>query len=552
LTISQVLVEEPYIKHFQDISTDLLEHAGGKGTSLTHLFQRGFPVPEGFIVFPFAFENDKLKPVAWKNISEELSIYFKKYQDTKFAVRSSALVEDSVEASFGGQFDTFLNKDSIDTIKQAIQDVYDSKSNERVEAYSQAKGITIDKEMAIVLQIMIPSNISGIIFTADPVTGNDRIIKGNYIHGLGDKLVSGEVDGFEFTINRNTGEYCGNVELKKFRKKILKLVEKIEKEFESPQDIEWAIFNKKLFILQSRPITNLITSNPRNGENNDSLVGDFLWSNSNAAEAVPDVMTPFSWSLWEHFHFHTLPLKVMRKFPLAGNICGRSYFNFSLLYSFYRLIYRNPERALQLTEEVLGRLPKEMPTNLVIKPFSKTIIAKIILGLIPAQLVYRKLHKQLPSYIKDTPEICRSMEQKFQQKKDLKDLNLIWKTDLKPYVILSLYMIRTGMNAFSDPYWKLKNKLTKLAGDQEAAVLLSNLSGENEYLESMGPVVGLFKIQQGKMKKEEYLERYGHRDPHECELLMPRPYEKTNWIESQLNEYSTSNLDLDDMIRSHR
>ncbi len=541
-----------YIKHFRDISKDLMSQVGGKGANLSYLYQRGFPVPEGFIVFSNAFENDELKPTAWNKIQEKLTSFMNKNKDKKFAVRSSALVEDSSEASFGGQFDTFLNIRSMSAIKQAIKDVYNSRKNERVKTYSQAKGITVENEMAIVLQVMIPSEISGVIFTADPITGNDLIIKGNYIYGLGDKLVSGEVDAFEFTIEKNSSEYQGSIELKKYRRKILKLIKRIEREFRSPLDIEWCIYNNTVYILQSRPITNLITLNLINGETNDSLIGNYLWSNSNAAEAVPDVMTPFTWSFWKMFHFETSPLKTMRNYPFAGNICGRAYFNFSLLFSFYKMISRNPDRAIQGTEALLGRIPKEMSRNLMIIPFSKKLLIKVVLGSIPAQRKYKKLQKQLPAYTKEAPEICRSMEKEFLQKNTLRELDNIWNIKLKPYLLLSLFMIRAGMNLFSDPYSKLKNELTKLIGEQGATELLSNLSGNNDYLESMGPVIGLFKIQRGKIRREEYLQQYGHRGPHECELSLPRPSENPKWIDDQLKEYSSSNLDVDAMIKAHR
>ena len=104
---------------------------------------------------------------------------------------------------------------------------------------------------------------------------------------------------------------------------------RLESHFGGPQDVEWAIAADKLFLLQSRPITSLQGHDPATGEWNDSLVGDFLWSNVNVSEAVPDVMTPSTWSLWWIFHYETNPIVFPGNYPFCGNLAGRPYFNLS-------------------------------------------------------------------------------------------------------------------------------------------------------------------------------------------------------------------------------
>ena len=78
--------------------------------------------------------------------------------------------------------------------------------------------------------------------------------------------------------------------------------------------------------------------NPVTGEWNDSLTGEFLWSNVNLSEAVPDVMTPSTWSLWWIFHYETNPIVLPGNYPFCGNIAGRPYFNLSLLFSVYQAV----------------------------------------------------------------------------------------------------------------------------------------------------------------------------------------------------------------------
>src|SRR5512139_4084830 len=83
------------------------------------------------------------------------------------------------------------------------------------------------------------------------------------------------------------------------------------------------------------------------GEWNDSLSGEFLWSNVNVSEAVPDVMTPSTWSLWRIYHYDANPIKIPGKIPFCGNICGRPYLNLSLLASLYRAIGKDVRKEMQ-------------------------------------------------------------------------------------------------------------------------------------------------------------------------------------------------------------
>jgi pyruvate,water dikinase len=539
------------IRHFKDITSEEQKLAGGKGGMLTFLYNNGYPVPEGWVIFPDAFDGKDIKQDAWKKILKTIS---NKTRGEKLAVRSSALAEDSDFVSFGGQFESLLNIQD-EGLREAITQVYNSRFNERVKAYSKAKGISIENEMAVVLQKMIDSELSGVFFTADPVTGDNQVILGNYVSGLGDKLVSGEVDANQFSIEKSSKKYHGPKEAKKIAKRIQNIVKQLEKDFSSPQDVEWSYANEKFYLLQSRPITNLVTYNKFTGEVNDSLVGNHLWSSSNAAEAVPDVTTPLTWSIWDLFHTKTIlyPALRHRKYSFAGNIQGRGYFNFSLLYSFYRVIFRNPEAAMSKAEEVLGRIPKVMSKdNIKTYSFSKVFLIKILLQAIPGQLKYARFRKQLPNFVKNTPRWCNEKETEINNSNSLHTLSHLWFNDIKPNLMRSFWIMRAGMNSFSDPYTNLFNDLKKLVGEEETYTLLSNMSGQSGFLESMGPVIGISRISKSEMTLEEFIDKYGHRDPHECEIMHPRPKEDSRWLERQLQEYREASVDIESLHSSHK
>jgi rifampicin phosphotransferase len=130
-----------YTLSFDEITTEHHEVVGGKGGSLAQLYQAGYPVPPGFVVLPSAFDGNSITPQAWKEVQQQLAHLRAAAPDISLAVRSSALCEDSSNASFAGEFETVLNVQLDDDIQQAIHTVYCSRMSERVQAYSQVKGI---------------------------------------------------------------------------------------------------------------------------------------------------------------------------------------------------------------------------------------------------------------------------------------------------------------------------------------------------------------------------------------------------------------------------
>ncbi|WP_232795393.1 PEP/pyruvate-binding domain-containing protein [Paenibacillus sp. ICGEB2008] len=339
------------IEWFAEITPELHKCCGGKGGMLARMLQAGYPVPDGFIVFPQAFQGEKLKESAWQEMIRYLEKLRKNYSNVSFAVRSSALSEDSALASFAGEFESVLEVQTNDDVLKALHVVHHSQYSERVRAYSVVQGFEEAHEMAIVVQIMVPSKISGVLFTADPISGNRSVMSGNFVFGLGEQLVSGEGNACAFSLFKPSGRYEGPQELLPYFKKLYRQASRLEKEMGEPQDIEWAIANGKLFFLQARPITTLSPGNMDTFEWNDSLTGDFLWTNTNVGESISDVVTPLSWSIIRALdEEHNV---IPGYYLMSGNICGRVYSNISVSLSVFSAFGWNKKSLLKKNEQCI-------------------------------------------------------------------------------------------------------------------------------------------------------------------------------------------------------
>jgi pyruvate,water dikinase len=113
-------------------------------------------------------------------------------------------------------------------------------------------------------------------------------------------------------------------------------------------------------------------------------------------------------------------------------------------------------------------------------------------------------------------------------------------------------MLRSVTMTLADPATKLRLELTTLVGEAEANILLSSLSGGSGDLESLGPLVGLGKVQKGEMSREQYLERYGHRGPHEMELFAHDPDDDPAWFENKLADFTLSAVNVNALLGKQR
>ena len=298
-----------------------LQNAGGKGANLSKLLQAGFPVPPGFIIttgvyLDFVIQNSLTRSIEQltahidpkdsqqlEQISSQVRGLFDTGQMTpgvnsqiqaayeslncqSVAVRSSATAEDLPGISFAGQQDTFLNITNPQDLIKAVIASWSSLWTARAIGYRARYNIPQDQvAMAVIVQEMVPSTSSGVLFTANPLTGSRSEMVIDATFGLGEALVSGQVEPDHYVIDgqsklvieRVLGSKAiamysaepGGLKVEDIRaqdetvlldEQILELAglgAQIAELFGFPQDIEWAIAGDQIFILQSRPVTTL-------------------------------------------------------------------------------------------------------------------------------------------------------------------------------------------------------------------------------------------------------------------------------------------------------
>lgn len=370
---------------------------GGKARALAHAAGARFNIPAWIVVLPSATERllapgaidlltrgDKGEPpkemlrqsLSIDAVDELLGILRQKLPGvTHFAVRSSAVDEDSRMHSFAGQLDSFLNV-PLAEIPGRIVDVWCSGFSERVYLYRQQNRLTLPPPVpAVIVQAMVPAVAAGVAFSMDPVSGRSGTAVVAAVRGLSDKLVSGESNSDNFEINRvqeitkrTHTEPAAISDEQAIR--IADLARQAAHRFGVPQDIEWAIADDALYLLQSRPITSLTGKTDLDGRYQ-------LWDNSNIAESYAGITTPLTFSFARHVYE-----EVYRQFvnilqvPTAriererdtfgrmlGLIQGRVYYN---LLSWYRILGMLPGFSInrRFMEQMMG-VSKSLPDELV-------------------------------------------------------------------------------------------------------------------------------------------------------------------------------------------
>lgn len=232
---------------------------------------------------------------SWKNSPRELS--------KTWAVRSSAMDEDGDDASFAGQFETYLNVSGIEAIINAIEKCRASSTSDRVSSYSRGMHPEATCTMGIVLQEMIDPLYAGVIFTADPVSGRRDHLVINAVQGIGEKLVSGEAEGDQYTFTRSGKPVSVTTEedepmLKEvYLQQLFTEARAIEKAAGFHADLEWAIDNEGvIYWLQLRPITTLPDVHMNELDSTIDEKG-YITTRSNIGEMMPGPVT-LTWSVF--------------------------------------------------------------------------------------------------------------------------------------------------------------------------------------------------------------------------------------------------------------
>ncbi len=226
-----------------------------------------------------------------------------------YAVRSSATAEDLPGASFAGQQDSYLNVVGLPAILEQVSRCWASLFSERAVAYRLRNGFDHRKVyMAVVVQRMLAPQASGVLFTADPVTSNRKVVAIEAVAGLGEALVSGLVtpDSYEVRDEDVVARPVAQPLLTNPQAvHLAQLGRQIEAHFGQPQDIEWCLAGGEFQIVQSRPITTLFPIPPASDQDNH------VYISVGHQQMMTDAMKPLGISVWQ--------LTTPRPMPVAGS-----------------------------------------------------------------------------------------------------------------------------------------------------------------------------------------------------------------------------------------
>ena len=348
-----------YVLGFEELDRSAGAVVGGKGAHLGELSRLdGIHVPAGFCVTTLAFQRmlaeaptlarplDLLSRLTWNDreaigvlsaelrrtlagtaIPSELAAavahaHARLGEQAACAVRSSATAEDLPAASFAGQQDTILNVVGLAAVLRSISQCWASLFTERAVTYRLRRGFDHRKvQMAVVVQKMVFPHAAGVLFTADPVTGNRKVTSVEASFGLGESLVSGLVNADAYKVRDgmivaraigckqlavNPSPMGGTLqqpiapELQRepalTDPQVLQLAQlgrRIEAHFGAPQDIEWCLADEAFHIVQSRPITTLFPIPEAGDEENHVYVS------VGHAQMMTDPMKPLGLSMWQ-------------------------------------------------------------------------------------------------------------------------------------------------------------------------------------------------------------------------------------------------------------
>ena len=526
-----------YIFDLRTIPSSVLEKCGGKASSLSLMMQNlKMNIPSGYVITADAFRDGKITEEA----NAELNAVIAKLDRLKtYAVRSSAIGEDGAGNSFAGQYETLTDL-MVPGIRDAVNTVAASAKNARVENYKAQNDIS-SEGIGVVIQEFIKADYAGVIFTSDALTGKDDYIIGNYVHGEGEKLVSGTENAEEFRIGALEYSYEGNPELSPYAKTLRKYSLAIRFFYGVPMDIEWAVKGRKVYILQARPITTLTRLDIKNYDVNGTRSGSKLLTKTNVGEIFMKPVSPMTFSVLEKINeFLGLPCWL-------ENVCGQAYMNISVMCSLMVSFGRSREKAYETVKDLVGVIPEgcEIP----ISPFDKKAFMRNLRKLLFPKDRSKLTKKQKHEMVADLHGISEGLMEQIKAIGSNAELMAFWDDVLQPKLNDGLASILEESGTSLVPLFSLRKKISEIAGKDMANRLLGGSLG---IIECMKPTLLLEDVASGRMSREEYIRECGHRSADEMELMSPRPYEDPSFIDALLKDREAATSSLHEMLERQK
>lgn len=496
--------------------------------------------------------KEKGLPIPFFQIVDEDKKYNKKLINSskKYAIRSSASLEDDALTSFAGQFDTYLNISGSD-IDEYLDKCFNSKNNEQVVAYAHDLGINPDTiKMQVIIQEMVQSSLSGILFTANPqgLLNEMVIVVGK---GLGNNIVEDKVNTttYYYNLTDNKYYYEGINYLTNEQIEELKLLaHRITDALGPYQDIEFAIQDNHIYILQARPITTIKGDHP------------LILDNSNIVESYPNITLPLTDS-FVHMVYAGIFESVCRRIlndeevinelkpvfhNMVGSSNGRMYYKIS---NWYHIIECLPfsKKIIPIWQDMLGVTNKEYKKERKIKGFKRF-------------LTYFNFFKEfilVPKKMRQLDIEFQKIYTMFQEEyhDDITSDELINLYNLIKDKLLAVWDITLINDMYAFLFTGIiKNRLKKKYANYEeiANEYISGISN----IESMKPILGLTELAYLKSQgiditklKEEYIRDYGDRHLEELKLESLTFRTNPELLDQKIDEYL---IDQDKFMNTYK
>lgn len=542
---------------------------GGKAVNLGELMRAGFNVPDGFVVTTCAYQAARHSDIAAGELEEIIATYYKRIGAGPVAVRSSATAEDMSGASMAGQYETYLDVRSADDLIRRIKDCWASLDTPRTRAYLAEQGIPIERvSMAVVVQRLVAAEVAGVLFTINPggVDQTQMVIEASW--GLGEAVVSGEVQPDSLTLDRADGRvlqatiadktvrvdpatgHATEVNESQRRKSCLdsqsvhalwKAGLQSEKHFGCPQDMEWAVAEGTVHILQSRAITTAEPMRLRRValEQAKSFITEALaaghgpWVPHNIGETL-GLPTPLTWGVIRHFlsgsggfgnlyrHVGFEPGPCVQEDGFVDLIAGRIYMDLSRSPEMFfdRFPFKYDPAQLRGDPQA-GQSPPTLPCG----PVGRRITIARQLAAVHQQI--NTLAIALDKQLEETaiPEFLRWLSA--ERATDLSamsdhELADAWERRrskvLDDFAPLSLLPSLIVGQAQAD----LTSLLYEHVWNEDAATLTRSLSSGGQPDQTTLASQELYEVGKGGLSMDAWLDRHGHRAPDEMDLASAR------------------------------
>ncbi|MDA3961399.1 MAG: PEP-utilizing enzyme [Planctomycetota bacterium] len=521
---------------------------GGKAVNLAHLLAADLPVPGGFVVSTEAFRAIRAGgdvAALWA----EVDAAYRAMGGGAVAVRSSATAEDLATASMAGQYDTILDVRGEHAVHEAIVACWDSIASDRVASYLSEHAIDRDEvSMAVVVQRLVPADCAGVLFTVNPRTADPTEMLLEASPGLGEALVSGAVQPDTLVLDAASGAVRearhvaerGCLDSRAVHG-LWDLACRVAKHFGSAQDIEWAIHQGEILLLQSRAITTLgeIAAQRRCRQALHDQVraaraaGAGPWLVHNLSETLPQP-TRLTWSIIKQFMsgaggFGDLYRRVgYTPGPLACDqgvldlIGGRIYLDCSRAPEMFTEGFPFSYDLLALRDDPeAGQSPPSVPSGSLgarvaaarqgrdvaaqVEAMAPTLVTQFREETVPAWRAWLNQEREVDCALLTNEELLTTIE----RRRD-RVLDVFAPDSLVPGFVIAQLMGRLH-TVIAEELW-----------DRPAAEYVRQLLVAAEPDATVRSNHDLHALGRGTLSKQEWLSRHGHRALGEFELAVPR------------------------------